>query len=223
MFIADCPRTVRTKRSADSPRIGCGSLRGDDELITPVQVKRLIAAGFQAFTVNVTEDPLLTSDVRDEIASAHGDEEADAPTSGRLTSEQIDVLGTVRPDIKELMLKHAGVFATPHGLTPDRGVDHVIKEYRGSKPVYRPSRRVCPSKAREVQARVEQLLLNGFIEPSNSPYGSPILFVPKKDGMLRICIDTQWRRAWRPGSPGLWSLVWAPFGVPSARGPCTRM
>eukprot|EP00955_Chlamydomonas_euryale_P018341 195069-Chlamydomonas_euryale.AAC.1 len=30
-------------------------------------------------------------------------------------------------------------------------------------------------------------------------------------------------RAWRPGSPGLWSLVWAPFGVPSAPGPCTCM
>eukprot|EP00955_Chlamydomonas_euryale_P113320 366209-Chlamydomonas_euryale.AAC.25 len=77
----------------------------------------------------------------------------------------------VRPGIKELLLKHAGVFATPHGLPPDRGIDHVIQEYPGSKPVYRPPRRVR--------------------EPSNSLYGSPILFFPKKDGTLRMCIDTK--------------------------------
>ena len=38
-------------------------------------------------------------------------------------------------------------------------------------------------------AQLKDLPAEGFIKPSNSPYGAPILFVPKKDGRWRMCID----------------------------------
>ena len=41
----------------------------------------------------------------------------------------------------------------------------------------------------EVKRQVADLLERGLIEPSTSPYGSPVLFVQKKDGSLRMCID----------------------------------
>eukprot|EP00955_Chlamydomonas_euryale_P010448 112014-Chlamydomonas_euryale.AAC.1 len=157
---------------------------GDDELITPLQAKRLVERGAQVFIINVTEDPLATSDIRDGYALAHGDEEADVPVSGPLTAEQIDVLGSIRPEITELLLKHAGVFATPHGLLPDRGIDHVIREYPGSKPVYRPPRRVCPSEAREVQARVRYACASTRAPSTHKPSRSVRLF------RARICCST---------------------------------
>ena len=44
----------------------------------------------------------------------------------------------------------------------------------------------------EAKKQIESMLKHGFIPPSDSPYGSPILFVPKKDGSLRFCIEYRW-------------------------------
>ena len=48
---------------------------------------------------------------------------------------------------------------------------------------------MSPEELAEVQKAVSHLLASGYIEDSFSPYASPILFVPKKDGTLRFCID----------------------------------
>ena len=77
----------------------------------------------------------------------------------------------------------------PPGLPPDRGVGHVITLETGARPTYRPSRRLSPLELAEVQAHVKKLLLNGHIEPSKSPFGANVLFVQKKDGSLRMCLD----------------------------------
>ncbi len=77
----------------------------------------------------------------------------------------------------------------PPGLPPDRGVGHVITLETGARPTYRPSRRLSPLELAEVEAHVKKLLLNGHIEPSKSPFGANVLFVQKKDGTLRMCLD----------------------------------
>ena len=77
----------------------------------------------------------------------------------------------------------------PPGLPPDRGVGHVITLEKGAKPTYRPARRLSPLELAEVEAHVRKLLLNGHIEPSKSPFGANVLFVQKKDGTLRMCLD----------------------------------
>ena len=60
---------------------------------------------------------------------------------------------------------------------------------KGARPTYRPSRRLSPLELAEVEAHVKKLLLNGLIEPSKSPFGANVLFVQKKDGSLRMCLD----------------------------------
>jgi hypothetical protein len=42
---------------------------------------------------------------------------------------------------------------------------------------------------REIKVQLEKLLAKGYIKPSKSPYGAPVLFVHKKDGTLRMCVD----------------------------------
>jgi hypothetical protein len=42
---------------------------------------------------------------------------------------------------------------------------------------------------KELKVQLEELLTKGYIKPSKSPYGAPVLFVQKKDGTLRMCVD----------------------------------
>src|SRR5690606_4236668 len=49
--------------------------------------------------------------------------------------------------------------------------------------------RMAPAEIAELKKQLEELLDKGFIRPSSSPWGAPVLFVKKKDGSLRLCID----------------------------------
>jgi hypothetical protein len=77
----------------------------------------------------------------------------------------------------------------PSGLQPDRGVEHTIALEPGSRPVHRAMYWLSPAERVEVKFTVEALLSKGLIEPSSSPFGSPILFVAKKDGSLHMVVD----------------------------------
>ena len=48
---------------------------------------------------------------------------------------------------------------------------------------------MAPVELRELKAKLEELLGKGFIKPSASPWGAPVLFVKKKDGSFQMCID----------------------------------
>ena len=75
------------------------------------------------------------------------------------------------------------------GLPPDREVEFTIDLIPGTELISIPPYRMAPAKLRELKAQLEELLSKGFIRPSISPWGAPVLFVKKKDGSLRLCID----------------------------------
>jgi hypothetical protein len=77
----------------------------------------------------------------------------------------------------------------PSGLPPHEGLTHAIPIIPGAKPPSRPLYRMSPRELEEVKRQVTDLLSKGLIEPSTSPFGAPVLFVQKKDGSLRMCID----------------------------------
>ncbi|GAQ89856.1 putative retrotransposon protein [Klebsormidium nitens] len=77
----------------------------------------------------------------------------------------------------------------PGNLPPDRGMPFRIETQPGATPVNRPIYRLSPSELEELRRTLDDLLAKGFIRPSNSPWGAPVLFAPKKDGGLRFCID----------------------------------
>jgi hypothetical protein len=64
-----------------------------------------------------------------------------------------------------------------------------IETEPGATPVNRPIYGLSPSELEELRKTLDDLLAKGFIRPSNSPWGAPVLFAPKKDGGLRFCID----------------------------------
>ena len=56
-------------------------------------------------------------------------------------------------------------------------------------PVHRPISKMSPLELEEAKKQIESMLKHGFVIPSDSAYGAPVLFMPKKDGSLRFCID----------------------------------
>ncbi|KAK8934655.1 hypothetical protein KSP39_PZI014259 [Platanthera zijinensis] len=75
------------------------------------------------------------------------------------------------------------------GLPPQREIDFAIELVPGAKPVARSPYRVAPKEMAELKVQLQELLEQGYIRPSMSPWSAPVLFVKKKDGGLRLCID----------------------------------
>ncbi|KAJ0495623.1 putative nucleotidyltransferase, Ribonuclease H [Helianthus annuus] len=75
------------------------------------------------------------------------------------------------------------------GLPPDRQVEFRIDIIPGAAPIARAPYRLAPTEMKELRTQLDELLAKGFIRPSSSPWGAPVLFVKKKDGSMRLCID----------------------------------
>jgi hypothetical protein len=75
------------------------------------------------------------------------------------------------------------------GMPPDRDVEFVIELQPGTAPISKRPYRMPPKELAELKVQLQELLDKGYIRPSSSPWGSPALFVKKKDGSLRMCVD----------------------------------
>ncbi|GJW98847.1 putative reverse transcriptase domain-containing protein [Tanacetum coccineum] len=75
------------------------------------------------------------------------------------------------------------------GLPLVRQVEFQIDLIPGAAPVARAPYRLAPSEMQELSNQLQELADRGFIRPSTSPWGAPVLFVKKKDGSFRMCID----------------------------------
>nr|GEX51326.1 putative reverse transcriptase domain-containing protein [Tanacetum cinerariifolium] len=77
------------------------------------------------------------------------------------------------------------------GIPPTRQVEFQKDLVPGAAPVARAPYRLAPSEMKELADQPQELTDKGFIRPSSSPWGAPVLFVKKKDGSFRMCIDYQ--------------------------------
>ena len=75
------------------------------------------------------------------------------------------------------------------GVPLARQVEFRIDLVPGATPVAKAPYRLAPAEMHELSSQLSELLSKGFIRPSFSPWGAPILFVKKKDGSFHICID----------------------------------
>ncbi|XP_013583299.1 PREDICTED: uncharacterized protein LOC106292241 [Brassica oleracea var. oleracea] len=74
-------------------------------------------------------------------------------------------------------------------LPPPRSNHFTINLEPGAKPIAKAPYRMAPAELAELKKQLEDLMEKGFIRPSFSPWGAPVLFVKKKDGSMRLCID----------------------------------
>ena len=111
-----------------------------------------------------------------------------AETRKRMCSEAPVAM---RMELDSLLREYVDLFPErlPKGQPPKRQVEFEIKMKEDAVPPSKPPYRLSPKEHDELQAQIDELLAQGHIRPSTSPYGAPVLFVPKKDGRWRMCMD----------------------------------
>ena len=101
----------------------------------------------------------------------------EAPT--KIPAEYSDFANVFSPDLASKLPEHTGIN------------DHAIELVDSQQPPYGPIYSLGPVELKNLKAYIETNLANGFIRPSKSPAGAPILFDQKSDGSLRLCVDYQ--------------------------------
>ncbi|KAJ9508984.1 hypothetical protein QJQ45_028315, partial [Haematococcus lacustris] len=113
------------------------------------------------------------------------------PSSSPSSSTPAPTPPPLHPKAAALVQQYPSVF--PKELPavqdmPRRSVDHTI-HLTGPAPSPRPIYRMSQPELDQLKKQLDDLLAKGFIRPSTSPFAAPVLFVRKKDGSLRLCVD----------------------------------
>ncbi|GBG77967.1 hypothetical protein CBR_g25898 [Chara braunii] len=91
-------------------------------------------------------------------------------------------------NIRHLLDRFPEVLAEPRGV-PERPVKHKIEIIEGSVHPKGCVYRMGQGELEDLQRQIDDMIDRGWIRPSESEFGAPVLFVPKKGGKLRMCID----------------------------------
>lgn len=105
------------------------------------------------------------------------------------TTELGKIAQKIPRDLLPTIQKYKGVFDEPRGLPPSRGHEHSITLKNGSDLVGVRPYRYPQSQKDEIEKLIKAMLAAGIIQPSKSPFSSPVLLVKKKDGSWRFCVD----------------------------------
>jgi hypothetical protein len=125
---------------------------------------------------------LLTGPNREKIELV-----ADPPSDAGGSVQQLD--GKALEDIR-VVSEYPDVFPEElPGMPPDRDVEFVIDLLPGTAPICKRPYRMPSTQLIELKKLIKELLEKGFIRPSSSPWRAPVIFVEKKDGTQRMCVD----------------------------------
>jgi len=152
------------------------------EILHASKARRLLRRRAFSFVVLVNEQ-LKVDNVRDEFdVSSLIDKPDLASISGQGSMLQTDV-DNLTTEFSDVLRE------PPPGLPRWRETISTIPTIEGAKPPYRAPFRLSPAERRELEKQIAHLLEMKYIQPSTSPYGAPVLFIPKPDGTLRMCLD----------------------------------
>ena len=98
-----------------------------------------------------------------------------------LAMDEVNGGETISVEIDRLLERHPRVFEMPNGLPPPRNVDHAIILKEGTDPINVRPYRYPHIQKNEIERLVFEMLAAGIIQPSNSPFSSPVLLVKNKD------------------------------------------
>jgi hypothetical protein len=152
-------------------------------MLNAIQMKRLVRKGAKLFMVNVIDTGLHPYVSATDCYELHDPELEDRP-------KVVTLPDNLSARVRKVLERYRGVFQDSIRMPDQTNVlPEVIELIPGSKPVFRPSYRLSPAERQEVEKQVAELLRKGLIEPSSSPWGSPIVFATKPDGTLRFTVD----------------------------------
>ena len=95
----------------------------------------------------------------------------------------------VTPEVQQILSEFQDVFAQPTSLPLFQGYDHAIVLKEGARPINVRLYRYPHIQKNEIEKLVSEMLAGGIIQPSISPFPSPVLLVRKKDGSWHFCVD----------------------------------
>lgn len=102
---------------------------------------------------------------------------------------QSDQASSIPIEIQQLIEEFSSLFEVPTELPPPRACDHSLPLVDGAAPVTVRPYRYAPALKDEIEAQIKEMLRNGLIQKSNSPFSSSVLLVRKKDSSWRFCVD----------------------------------
>jgi len=115
--------------------------------------------------------------------------------SVQLQGSSLEPKSQLPAEIADLLVEFQVVFSVPTELPPIRDCDHSIPLIEGARPVNVRPYRYPPHLKDEIERQVTEMLKQGIIQPSASPFSSPVLLVKKKDGSWRFCVDYRYLNA----------------------------
>ncbi|GJU03263.1 ty3-gypsy retrotransposon protein [Tanacetum coccineum] len=153
--------------------------------ITFISNNKPITLKGDPLATTITASTLTSLCRKNSIASIHTLLYHNQPLPSHQTTNET----TDDPFIRSLLQQFSHLFEDPHTLPPSRPYDHHIPTHQSSDPVnVKPYR--YPYYQKEVMTSlISEMLKDGIIQPSSSPYSSPVLLVRKKDGTWRFCVD----------------------------------
>ena len=109
-------------------------------------------------------------------------------------SDTTQLLPESSAKIMDFIRNHPDVATESEALSKPREVEgelvyHTITETPGSRPPFKQPYRMSSTEIKELKKMLDEMLAKGFIRPSSSAYGAPVMFVPKPDGTLRMVLD----------------------------------
>nr|GFC24049.1 putative nucleotidyltransferase, ribonuclease H [Tanacetum cinerariifolium] len=148
------------------------------QIISALQARTLLYHGYEGFLATIHDMTL-------EILSIH-----DQPIVSKFPDVFPDELTGIPPVREPIVFEFPDVFPDElPGIPPVREVEFSIELIPRAEPILKAPYRMAPIKLKELKDQLQELLERGFIRPSVSPWGAPVLFVKKKEGIMRLCID----------------------------------
>lgn len=185
-------RMSSQERQANSPFPASGG--GKVRLLSAVAMARQLRrarCGQRIFAVKLSDFVSVADSSAEQSVAAGSDPLAHSPDYVSVAPASAGQNCGSTQGIDEVLREFSDVLVDelPPGEPPDRGIGHAIPLEPNTQPPFRPMYRLSRTELKEVEASLKDLLAKDLIQPSTSPYGAPILFVTKKDGSLRMCID----------------------------------
>ena len=169
--------------------------KGQRTMVSAKRMDKLLRSGAEVYLAVVLPSSIhksgVTQKVKQQRMKEKGAIRKPPPVAETRSKMCKEAPVEVREELQELLKQYQDIFPEqlPKGKPPKRTVEFEIKTEEGATPPNKPPYRLSPKEHEELQAQIDDLLAQGHIRPSTSPYGAPVLFVPKKDGRWRMCVD----------------------------------